>query len=376
MNETINIRRKVCHLSSVHTWNDIRIFKKELVSLAAFGFETHFVVPCDSDKQVSNIYIHAVKLPYNRFKRIVFTTQEVYRKALEIDSDIYHIHDPELLPIGSRLLKKGKKVIFDSHEDVPADILDKEWIPFKFLRKLVSSLYDLYEKSTTKNFSAVISVSNNITNKFSCKNKFTIRNLPLLNSFQISESTTLSKSFNKPYKVVYAGGLTRVRNIKQLVQSAKYLPKEEIQIHLFGEFDDELYKKECESLVEWENIYYHGFKESSEVYSFMENCSLGVILFKKIPNHEYAIPNKSYEYMAAGIPLLISDIDFWKSHFEKNAFFVNPENPKEIANRIIEVFENPQKLLELSHENFKLVKNELNWEAESQKLINLYINLV
>jgi glycosyltransferase involved in cell wall biosynthesis len=376
MKESFNLNRKICHLSSVHTWNDIRIFKKELVSLASHGFETHFIVPCDSDKHINQVSIHAIAIPKNRFQRILLTTHHIYKKALEIDADIYHIHDPELLPIGSKLIKRGKKVIFDSHEDVPADILDKEWIPFRFLRKIISYVYNLYEKSTTHEFSAVISVSNNITNKFNCHKLLTLRNLPLLSNFNISEISSANKTFEKPYKVIYAGGLTRVRNIKQLIQSTKHLPLDDIQIHIFGDFDDETYRRECESLDEWPNIYYHGFKESSEVYSFMKNCSLGLILFKNIPNHEYAIPNKSYEYMAAGIPLLISDIHFWKSHFEKNAFFVNPESPEEIAKRIREVFEKPEELSFLSIENSNLVKNELNWEAESKKLINLYLNLL
>ena len=64
----------------------------------------------------------------------------VYLKAKALDCDVYHFHDPELLPYGIKLKKAGKKVIFDSHEDVSAQIKDKPWIP-KIIRGLVSSIY-------------------------------------------------------------------------------------------------------------------------------------------------------------------------------------------------------------------------------------------
>ena len=74
----------------------------------------------------------------------------VYLKAKALDCDVYHFHDPELLPYGIKLKKAGKKVIFDSHEDVSAQIKDKPWIP-KIIRGLVSSIYKAYETHCFRN---------------------------------------------------------------------------------------------------------------------------------------------------------------------------------------------------------------------------------
>ncbi len=71
-------------------------------------------------------------------------------KAIEVDAEIYHLHDPDLIPLGNKLKSNGKKVVFDSHEDIPKQIIDKAWIP-KIFRGFISNIYSLYEKKFIKN---------------------------------------------------------------------------------------------------------------------------------------------------------------------------------------------------------------------------------
>ena len=108
-------KKKVCHITSAHNSNDIRVFVKECASLAENGFETYLVAEGEN-KEINNVKILGIgKKPTNRFVRMVFFARKAYRIAKETNCDIYHIHDPELLPYGLKLLKAGKKVIFDSH---------------------------------------------------------------------------------------------------------------------------------------------------------------------------------------------------------------------------------------------------------------------
>jgi len=363
---------KVCILTSVHRWNDIRIFRKQAKSLVKAGYQVHLVVPTDESGVKDGVMLNPVVVPSGRLKRILLTTYKVYKEAKKTNAEIYHFHDPELIFYAKLLSLQGKKVIYDSHEDVPADILDKEWISNRYVRKAVSKLYGFVEKKLAKSFDGVISVSYNITNKFTNANKATIANVPLREEFKNVENSGASKVGKR---VVYAGGLTEARNIKQIVQSAGYIKDKEIEIHLFGEFDNEAYKNECQSLQEWGNVKYWGLKSTEEVYGFMQTCSLGLVMFKDIANHAFAIPNKAYEYMAAGIPLLISDLNFWKEHFEKMAYFVDPENPSAIALGIEAVFENSLESNNIAAKNKELVASKMNWAEESKKLINLYKSL-
>ena len=137
---------KVCHLSSAHAPNDTRIFHKQCASLAKAGYQVSFVVKAKDAQSVgctTQKGVQVIQVPVDsssRFKRMLFGAKAVYQKALEVDADIYEFHDPELLPYGLKLAKKGKKVIFDSHEDYPTQIMEKEWIP-AFLRRMISSAY-------------------------------------------------------------------------------------------------------------------------------------------------------------------------------------------------------------------------------------------
>ena len=73
---------KICHLTSVHSLTDSRIFYKECSSLVEAGFEVHFVVPSEKDQELNGIHIHGIaKESGNRIKRMTKTVREVYSKA-------------------------------------------------------------------------------------------------------------------------------------------------------------------------------------------------------------------------------------------------------------------------------------------------------
>ncbi len=207
---------KVCHLTSAHTQEDIRIFHKECVSLVSAGYEV-YQISCGEIYEKKGVHLIGIgPKPAGRMARMRNTARVVYKAALKVDADVYHIHDPELLPYGLKLKRRGKKVIFDSHEDVPAQIMDKEYIA-KPLRKLVSCCYRAYESYVVKQLDAVVAATPHIAEKFQnrCRKVVTVNNYPRLDDIQFHET-----SFTEREPIIcYAGGISEIRGEKIMTEA-------------------------------------------------------------------------------------------------------------------------------------------------------------
>jgi glycosyltransferase involved in cell wall biosynthesis len=360
---------KICHISTVHRWNDIRIFKKQCVSLAASGYEVHLIIQAEKDQTVDGVHIHALRTPINRSDRAFKLSAAAYRLARSIDADVYHLHDPELLPMGVILRRSNSVVVYDSHENTPASILDKKWIPISSIRWLLSGAFKWFEAACVSKLNGVISVAEPLTGRFKHKHRLTLSNLPILESFKCQElPPPLSSAQGGP---VYAGGLSSIRNIHIMIEANARISGS--TLHLFGPWESQAYEQFCMNLPGWSNTHYWGHLPIEHVYSFMQSKgSCGLILFDPhIKNHQIAVPNKAFEYMAAGIPLVISDIPFWKNTFEDLAIFVEPESATSVADAIVQLSQD-NSLAQRLGDAGKTYVEQNNWSSEYPKLIRFY----
>ena len=194
---------KVCHVTSAHNRYDGRIFQKECRSLAK-KYDVYLLVNDSNDDELKNsVHIISTKFkPKNRFERFFKSKKSILKKALEIDADVYHLHDPDLLNIVKDLQKQKKKIIFDSHEDYPQLIKEKEWIP-KIFRNLVSKYYENRERKILKKIDAVVSVTPHIVDRLKKinYNTYMITNYPILSTEKIVKC-------DDGHTICFAGGIS------------------------------------------------------------------------------------------------------------------------------------------------------------------------
>src|SRR5215813_1809949 len=164
---------KIVHLTSVHSALDPRIFKKECRSLARAGFDVTVIGPHPESTVTEQVRIRPVKKYRSRIARMTRTAWHVFQQARSLDADVYHFHDPELIPVALLLRSSGKKVVYDIHEDYPKDILFKEYLP-SWSRGWISEMAARIEAAACRHFSALVSVSPSIADRLRTTNSQTV----------------------------------------------------------------------------------------------------------------------------------------------------------------------------------------------------------
>lgn len=365
---------KIAHLTSAHPRFDIRIYWKECLSLSKV-YETYLVVADGLGNDVKdNINIVDVGKSKSRNDRLLHASNKVLVAALKIDADIYHLHDPELLSIALKLKKLGYKVIFDAHEDLPKQILAKPYLN-RFSARIISLIAKYYEKYICSKIDYVVTATPAIRDKFLkfTKNVIDINNYPLL-----GELTPLNKDWNNiKNEVVYVGGISKIRGIEEVVDSLAML-KTQTKLNLVGSFGEKITYENVKKTTGWAAVNELGQLDRNEVKEILQRSVAGLVTFLPVPNHIDAQPNKMFEYMSAGIPVIGSNYPLWKTIIEDNncGICVNPTNPNEISAAIDKLILDKKLAETMGRNGVKAVNDKYNWTIEESKLIKLYKSLM
>jgi glycosyltransferase involved in cell wall biosynthesis len=366
---------KVVHMTSVHTPFDPRIFHKECRSLARAGFEVTVIGTNWQDGEKDRVRIKSIQGNLSRLGRMTCTVWKIYREARKQEADVYHFHDPELIPIGLLLRASGKSVIYDIHEDMPKEILSKQYLP-SWSRELVSWAITRIEGAASARFSALVVVTPSIAKRFEELNRRTVivHNYPYVRELVGEGSAIPWKS--RRQSVAYVGGLSLQRAIREMVQAMALLPDSlDATLELAGpESKDDTSVAELRRSPGWMRVRHHGFIDQRSTFQILQNVRAGLVLYHPEPNQVESMPQKIFEYMGAGIPVIASNFPLWRQIIGDAGcgFFVDPLKPAEIAKAIEHVLTHPQEAEEMGRRGQAAVLKRFNWDTEAEKLVQLY----
>lgn len=354
-------------MTSMHKPFDSRIFRKQCVSLSK-KYDVSLVQPNCEDQLVDDVKVYGVPMPVSRYKRMV-TAKPILEKALEIDADIYQIHDPELLRIIPVLKKHGKKVIFDSHENFPGVLMIKEWMP-RFMRKPFSNLYVLYEKKCLKYCDALISVTPDIVERLSKigPKAFLVTNYPIYK--ELVDNRKWGKS------VCFAGGLTKEWMHHSIIDC---LSDTDAKYRIAGFSAYQNYENALKAKPGWGKVEFLGRIKHDEVNDFLQESSAGMALYTyedaNVNFKEGTLGNqKIFEYMMAGIPLITSHLRLWEEIVKTNdcGLCVEPSDPHTISEAINYMVSNPEEAKRMGDNAAIAVKEKYNWSTQEEALFQAY----
>lgn len=363
---------KVCHITTVHQAGDDRIFIRECCSLHKAGYDTNIIAPGD-DRYLEGIRVIGIGKSKNRLDRFLSLSKKAYQKAKDINAEIYHIHDIELLYIGAALKKKGVKVIYDAHEDTPMQILDKGWIP-PILRKFISKIIHIYELHYSKKMDLVITVTPLIEQKFKRHEIKTglISNFPVLNNKKVTPYE------ERKHNICFTGGISPQWMHENILAALENI--DNVEYVLAGSASPD-YINKLKSKTAWEKVNYLGFVSHQRVWEIMQASGVGMALNDYVANvgyHEGSLGNtKLFEYMYAGLPVIATDFRIWKEIVEKNncGFCVSPQNINQISNAISALLLNPTLAKTMGENGRKVIEKYYNWTIEEKKLLKFYDDL-
>lgn len=362
--------KKVCLLSSVRKATEHRILWKEGQSLRGAGYEVTIVASHPRDEVISGINIRALPEFKSRISRMMRKTCRIYREAMRQRADVYHLQDPELIPAGLLLKARGKRVLYDVREDVPADLLDKHYLP-RWIRPAIAWAADVAETIAGRAFDGIVAVTPHIRDRFSRQNSVLVQNFPVLDE---ALPPSLPYAQRAPL-VIYVGSISPVRGIPELVGAMGLLPKNmEARLAIGGEFVPASMEQQVSAIPGWERTQYLGWQEREGLLDLLSRARVGAIPLLHTANHAESQPIKLFEYMLSGLPVVAFYLPRTTEIIEESGcgIVVEARNTRKLAEAIQWLLEHPAEAEAMGKRGREAVLKSYNWNTQAASLLELY----
>lgn len=367
--------RKSVHLATTHRASDPRIFQKECRSLARAGYEVVYIVPHDQDEVVDGVQIHAVPLPASGRERLLHTTRAVYRRALAEEPEaVYHLHEAELLLAGLVLKARGRRVIYDAHEDTPKQVHYQHWIP-RWMRPLVAVGYATLERLAGQFFDGIITAEPPNSERFPQEKVAVIHNYPIVSELEQAGSVPYAE---RDALVVYVGSISRVRGAAEMVSMMRQLPDGlGAELLLAGGYHPASLREALGALAGPIRLTQTGYMDRWGVANILARARVGLAVLHPVQKYVEAYPTKLFEYMAAGLPVVISDFPVWRAIVEEAGcgLAVDPLDEGAIAQAVQWLLEHPAEAEAMGRRGQVAVRERYSWAHEGPRLVDFYERL-
>lgn len=248
-------------------------------------------------------------------------------------ADVVHVHDPELLLLVALMMPWRRQTawVYDAHEDYSEQLLAKPWIP-RPLRRPVSMILAMFEQVVAKHCDLVIAATPAIAQRFGPGPKVVVENHPDVRLFP----KPLAPAKTSEYRFLHLGELNERRGAIALAQALAELPSESaVVVEQMGPIKPTNLLKGASTRLR--------LLPPTNHYSALQklaDADAGLLLFLPGPNHNNSQPNKLYEYLASGLPVVASDIPHWRnlvSRCDGLAVFVDPTDPRSVREGLLEL---------------------------------------
>ncbi|WP_198508995.1 glycosyltransferase family 4 protein [Bacillus sp. FJAT-44742] len=369
---------KAVVLTTVHPAYDGRIYYKQCRTLKRAGYDVELIAPEPEEYEDQEVPIIPLPKAGSRLSRLLLSLKAV-KIARKQNGDIYHFHDPELLPAGVLLrILTRKPVVFDVHEHYPNAIMSKPYLS-KPARVMMKKVFEMTEKVLLPFLSGIVVTTEEIGERYRKYKHCKVENYPLNELFPAPD---LSKK--DATQLVYVGGITEIRGAAELIEGFAKVVKARPDAHLtfVGFFQSAEFEKRIMELINSleieDHVTFTGKVSYQKVHEYLEHSSIGLLPYLPVPNHVVCLPNKLFEYMATGLAVVSSDFPNYRKVVTdyQTGELVNPESPEEIAGGMLKLMEDEKELKEIQKRALKAFEESYSWKSEGRVLLRFYEELL
>ena len=369
-----SLARRVCIVAPVHAWDDVRVFHKQAVTLAAAGYEIVLLAQAKKRLTAHGVQVKAVWAPRTPRALRFLSLPLVLVQALVQRADVYHLHNPDTLPLCVALKVFGRRVIYDTHEDFSRRIGIREWIP-RALRPLVSSGVVRAERFVAKIADRTIATQAVVAARLG-ERAVVIGNPPRTDAALLQRvrerSAAAGRSPDDGLRAIYVGLVSETRGLFDMIDSAELVNAEHrMHLRIIGPaLPGQIEKARARS--GWRHVDYLDTMPQDDAFACIAESDVGLAVLHDIADISHADPNKLYEYMVFGKAFIASNFPEWKARLQgiDGGWFVSPGSVEEMA-AALKAAMDPEVRNRKGKAGAAFVRL-YNWEKESARLIDIY----
>ncbi len=343
--------------------------------MAAAGYNVTLIVQSERDHVRYGVDVKSLSGVEGRTRRMTVRMVQAARIALAKKADVYHLHDPELLPLGLVLRALGRRVVYDMHENLPEQIRRKHWIPM-WSRAPLAAAVRVFERLALGGMAVVMAERSYARSYRWVRRQEVVLNFPLADELQELAAAQL---LEKP-TIGYIGGVTQDRGVLKVMESAQRIRQVgfPLEFECIGEISPEVANDiGFQRAVDEGWLRAPGRMSPRDGWPRIARCHVGVALLRPVGNYVESYPTKMFEYMAMGIPVVVSNFPLYRDVVERHTcgVCVDPDDEYAIVDALRFLLKDPERAAEMGKNGQKAALAHYNWRHELEKLIAFYRSL-
>jgi glycosyltransferase involved in cell wall biosynthesis len=335
------------------------------------GWQVSLVASNVPSQVVEGVRVHGVRVPKSRLLRALVGGYRAAHAARAIDAEIYHFHDPELLIWKWLLALGGRLVVYDMHEYVPGAITTRPWIP-SGVRQTLARCWRLLERLTLRRTPVVLAERSYAKHYPWLPRKVVVLNLPDTETLLSIPPTAHSS------RVVYVGRVSRGRGSLRMIEAVRLLRERglDVELDIVGPVA-EAHREELVAAIEHArvpNVRMHGYMKPLEAWRLAAGAIAGLAVLEPEPNYVESFPTKMFEYMALGLPVIVSDFPLYREVVDGSAcgVCVDPLDSAALAAAVERLLRDPATAQELGRNGREAVQKRYRWDQQLDALEGFY----